>query len=142
MTGTDVAADFTRTVGVEVSPAVLQAAVRTAEGVSGWWFPTSEAGPDLLHVAMGDSGVELRVEPVDEPTTWHVVACPIEPAWVGTDISFAVRPSGRGAQLTFTHHRLGTLACAEVCFAGWSYYLPSLVSYAETGAGRPGPRPH
>ena len=135
-------ADFRRYLGVRAAPDAVRAAVSTAEGVSGWWFPTTTVGDGRLSVAMGASGVELEVYSEDDDVVWDVLDCPVEPAWVGTRIRFAADPDGRGGTaLTFTHHGLAMLPCLEVCTAGWSWYLPSLAAHAETGAGTPGPPP-
>ena len=132
--------DFRRTFAVRSAPETLERAVSTADGVSGWWWPTQPIGHEQLHVAMGDSGVDVEVRRDGAETVWHVVACPIEPDWVGPDIAFNVKPAPDGASLTFIPPGLAALPCADVCFAGWSYYLPSLVAYAETGVGTPGPK--
>ena len=142
MTTTTTEADFRHAVHVGATPAAVRAAVTTAEGVSGWWFPTTTAGDGRLRVAMGDSGVELRVRTEGDDVVWDVLDCPVEPDWVGTRVRFATDPDGQGGTaLTFTHHGLAALPCLDVCTAGWSWYLPSLAAYAETGTGAPGPRP-
>lgn len=148
MTATTTDADFRRALRVRATPTVVRAAVSTAEGVSGWWFPTTAAGDGRLRVAMGDSGVELRVRAEGDDVVWDVVDCPVEPDWVGTRMRFTADADGDsdgegegGTVLAFTHHGLAALPCLDVCTAGWSWYLPSLASYAETGTGAPGPRP-
>ncbi len=134
-------ADFTRTLTIKATPAALRAAITTAEGVSGWWSPTVSPGPELLSVSFGDVGVDLRVAATTELVVWDVVGCSAEPDWVGTTIEFASGADVAGTiELVFTHCGLGGLPCAENCFAGWTHYLPSLVSYVESGVGRPGPR--
>jgi len=142
MTTTTTAADFRHALRVRATSAAVREAVTTEQGVSGWWFPTTAVGADRLHVRMGDSGLELRVRAEGDDVVWDVLDCPVEPDWVGTRVRFAARPDGEGGTaLAFTHHGLAALPCLEVCTAGWSWYLPSLASYAETGAGAPGPRP-
>jgi hypothetical protein len=130
--------DFSRTLKINATVAALRTAITTDEGVSGWWAPTVQPGPELLSVSFGDIGVDMRVVATPDLVIWHVVSCSAEPDWVGTTIEFAVAPDGAGTiELLFTHRGLGTLPCAENCFAGWTYYLPSLVSYLESGAGHP-----
>jgi uncharacterized protein YndB with AHSA1/START domain len=131
-------ADFIRTLTIKATPAALRAAVTTDEGVNGWWAPTVSPGPEMLTVSFGDSGVDVHVVATPELVVWDVVSCSAEPDWVGTTIEFASAPDAAGpVELVFTHRGLGALPCAEDCFAGWTHYLPSLVSYVESGVGNP-----
>lgn len=132
-------ADFTRNLAIAASPAALRAAIATDEGVSGWWVPTVSPGPELLTMSFGDSGVDVRVVATPELVIWEVVSCSAEPDWVGTTIEFATAADAADGtiKLAFRHRGLGGLPCAENCFAGWTHYLPSLVSYVESGVGSP-----
>jgi hypothetical protein len=131
-------ADFIRTVTVNATPEALRAAITTEEGVSGWWAPTVSPGPELLSMSFGDRGADVRVVAAPELVVWEVVSCSAEPDWVGTTIEFASAADAAGTiELVFTHRGLGSLPCAENCFAGWTHYLPSLVSYVESGVGHP-----
>src|SRR3954470_4692037 len=131
-------ADFTRTHTIAASPETLRAAVTTADGVSAWWVPTVSPGPELLTMSFGDTEAQMRVVATPDLVVWHVLACSAEPDWVGTTIEFASAPNADGSiELVFTHRGLGALPCAETCFAGWSRYVPSLVSYLEGGVGNP-----
>ena len=130
--------DFTRSLTINGSPAALRAAIITEEGVSGWWAPTVSSGPELLTISFGDVGAEVRVVATPELVVWEVVACSAEPDWVGTTIEFAAAVVASGSiELTFSHRGLGGLPCAEQCFAGWTHFLPSLVSFVESGIGNP-----
>jgi hypothetical protein len=131
-------ADFIRTLTINAKPATLEAAITTDEGVSGWWAPTVSPGPELLSVSFGDRGVEVGVVTTPALVVWDVVSCSAEPDWVGTTIEFAFAADAVGAiELAFAHRGLGTLPCAENCFAGWTHYLASLVAYVECGIGHP-----
>jgi len=134
-------ADFTQTLTINATPVALRAAIATDEGVSGWWAPTVSVDPELLSVSFGESGVDLRVVATPELVVWDVVSCSAEPDWVGTTIEFASAANASGAiELVFTHRGLAVLPCAETCFAGWMFYLPSLVAYVESGVGTPASR--
>ncbi len=131
-------ADLTRTLAIDASPTALRAAITTADGVSGWWAPTVSPAPDVLRVSFGDVGVDLRVVATPELVVWDVVDCSAEPDWVGTTIEFASAVGATGTiDLVFTHRGLGGLPCAEMCVSGWTHYLPCLVSYVQTGVGKP-----
>ena len=63
---------------------------------------------------------------------------PLTPDWDGTTIYFDVAEAGDGAMLYFRHEGLTPeLECFDMCHEGWTHYLASLVSYAETGQGQP-----
>lgn len=134
----DYDADFTRSLTIKAAPASLRAAVTTEEGVSGWWAPTVSPGPELLSISFGDVGAEVHVVATPELVVWEVVGCSAEPDWVGTTIEFASKTDASGSiELDFIHRGLGGLPCAETCFAGWTHFLPSLVSFVESGVGNP-----
>jgi len=130
--------DFTRTFTINGTPTALRAAIITEEGVSGWWAPTVSSGPELLSISFGDVGAEVRVVATPELVVWEVVNCSAEPDWVGTTIEFAsaVVPSG-SIEVDFAHRGLVVLPCADQCVAGWTHFLPSLVSFVESGVGNP-----
>ena len=131
-------ADFTKTLTIHANPAALLAAITTAEGVSGWWAPTASPRSALLSVSFGDSGVVVGTVTTPGLVVWEVESCSAEPDWVGTSIEFASTSDAAGTiELAFTHRGLGGLPCAESCFAGWTHFLPSLVSYVESGFGSP-----
>lgn len=133
--------DFSRTLTISATPAALESAVTTAAGVSGWWMPTVRPEPDVLRVSFGTKGLDVRVSVLPGRVVWDVLSCSAEPDWVGTTIEFAYDADASGTLgLDFTHRGLGALPCAETCFAGWTHFLPSLVSFVERGAGNPGPR--
>jgi hypothetical protein len=58
---------------------------------------------------------------------------------VGTTIIFEVTPAeSGGTRIDFRHHGLTSqLECFDTCRQGWEQNLPSLVSYVDTGKGRP-----
>ena len=63
---------------------------------------------------------------------------PHTPEWIGTTIVFDVTPAGDGTELRFRHHGLTPqLECFDMCDAGWTHYLTSLVDYVDRGAGHP-----
>jgi len=79
---------------------------------------------------------------------WRCLECQHDPKtnfrdlhdWVGTRISFRLKPAGRGqTQLLFTHHKLGTLECHGACASIWAFFLgQSLRQMLRTGRGMPG----
>ena len=89
---------------------------------------------------MGDSEVVMFVEEAERPSRvrWSVLVCEPASDWVGTSITFDIQPVDTGSELHFRHHGLNpSLECFEMCNAGWTHYLPSLVDYVDLGAGSP-----
>jgi hypothetical protein len=91
---------------------------------------------------MGVQEVEMRVEEADRPSRvrWSVLVCEAAPDWVGTSISFDLEPAGTGTTLRFRHDGLNPgLECFDLCQAGWTRHLASLVEFVDRGAGTPNP---
>jgi hypothetical protein len=87
----------------------------------------------------GRQRIRMHVEPTSEHrVVWSVEAAPLTPDWVGTTIIFELEESGDGATIHFRHQGLTPgLECFDMCHAGWTHYVGSLVAYVETGRGRP-----
>lgn len=140
--------DFTAVLNLPTTPAAVSALFTSAEGVSRWWGPTEGDGAvgGTLVTGFGDNGVNaVRVleagphrviwEPVaveGTTPTWHTQE------WLGTRVEFDIAPADGGTELRFRHAGLTPrLACWDDCFAGWSYFMASIKTYAETGTGTP-----
>ena len=114
-----------------------------ARGVTDWWGPATGSadlgGTFEVSFENRKQVIVLHVEPGQEGrVVWSVVATPLTPEWVGTRIVFDVAASGDGTVLHFRHHGLTPeLQCFDMCHAGSTHYLGSLVSYVDTGEGRP-----
>jgi uncharacterized protein YndB with AHSA1/START domain len=134
---------FQSTKPVAASPAAVLAGLRATEGVSAWWGPATgsaeEGGTLEVWFLGGRQRIRMHVEPTSEGrVVWSVEETPLTPEWVGTTIIFDVEESPRGATLQFRHQGLTPgLGCYDMCQEGWTHYLGSLVSYAETGEGQP-----
>ncbi len=134
---------FQATKSISASPEAVLAALRSPEAITSWWTPTTGSGDagGTLEVSFfgGEERVVMHVEPAFEGRViWSVHAAPLTPDWVGTTIYFDVAEAGDGAVLYFRHQGLTPeLECFDMCHQGWTHYLGSLVSYLETGQGRP-----
>jgi uncharacterized protein YndB with AHSA1/START domain len=135
--------DFESTKSFSAQPEEVLAALRTTEDVTGWWGPAagSAAVGGTFEVSFPEHGqvIVLRVETARVGrVVWTVEETPLTPEWVGTRIVFDVASSGDGATLHFRHHGLTPeLECFDMCHAGWTHYLGSLVSYVDAGDGQP-----
>jgi uncharacterized protein YndB with AHSA1/START domain len=119
-------------------------ALTDIEALTGWWTPAGGGalGGETLRFLMGDQEVVMRVEQADRPSRvrWSVLICEAAPDWVGTSITFDLEPGGAGTSLRFHHHGLNPgLECYEICQAGWTRHLASLVDYVDRGVGSPNP---
>jgi uncharacterized protein YndB with AHSA1/START domain len=135
--------DFTSVKTIAAGPEQVLAALTTPEGVAGWWGTTSgSAGAvgDVLEVGFGTSRlITLGVASLEPGRIeWFVERAPFTPEWDGTSIVFELAPAGDGTELRFRHVGLTPqFECYEMCQAGWTHYLASLVAYAERGVGDP-----
>jgi uncharacterized protein YndB with AHSA1/START domain len=140
---TETSEDFESTKTLSAPPEMVLAALRTPKAVTDWWGPASGSadvgGTFEVSFESHKQVIVLHVEPGQEgQVVWSVEATPLTPEWVGTRIVFDVAASGDGSVLHFRHHGLTPqLECFDMCHAGWTHYLGSLVSYVDTGVGQP-----
>jgi uncharacterized protein YndB with AHSA1/START domain len=137
-------ADFRSTKTFATAPDAVFSALTDIDALTGWWTPTGGGAGDgeTLRFLMGVQEVVMRVEEADRPSRvrWSVLVCEAAPDWVGTSITFDLEPAGAGTELRFHHHGLNPgLECFEMCQAGWTRHLASLVDYVDRGAGSPNP---
>lgn len=124
-------------------PDVVFDALTRLTDLAGWWSPVTGSGAAGGELRFTHSHVDplvISVDTADRPRTvaWTVLAYSL-PEWVGTHITFMLRPNqSGGTTLEFRHHGLTPqLECYDHCSRGWDYFLPSLRDYVETGTGRP-----
>ena len=136
--------DFRSTKIFAAAPDAVFSALTDVEALTGWWTPAAggaNAG-ETLRFLMGDTEAVMRVDEADRPSRvcWSVLVCEVAPDWVGTSITFDLEQVGAGTELRFQHHGLNpSLECFELCNAGWTRHLASLVDYVDHGAGSPNP---
>jgi uncharacterized protein YndB with AHSA1/START domain len=134
---------FHSTMHIDAPPEAVLAALSDTEAVTSWWGPatgSARVGGTLVVSFMGGrQRIVMDVEPAFENrVVWAVKECPLTPDWIGTTIFFDVAEAGDGAMLSFRHQGLTPeLECFDMCHEGWTHFLASLVSYAETGVGAP-----
>jgi uncharacterized protein YndB with AHSA1/START domain len=134
---------FRSTQTVAATPETVLAALRSTDGVSGWWGSATGSADmgGTLEVSFlgGRQRIRLHVDPTSEHrVVWAVEAAPLTPEWVGTTVIFEVEQAGDGTTIHFRHQGLTPgLECFDMCHQGWTHYVASLVSYVETGQGQP-----
>ncbi len=135
--------DFEFVEELAASPDTVHAALTNAASVSGWWGPTTGSAEegDTLVVSFegGTQQIVIHVASAERGrVVWQVVSAPLTPEWAGTTIVFELAPSGESTTMHFRHIGLTPqLECFDMCHAGWTYYLASLVEYVERGEGHP-----
>jgi uncharacterized protein YndB with AHSA1/START domain len=134
--------DFRSTKNFAAAPDDVFSALTDIDALTNWWAPAAggaKAG-DTLRFLMGDAEVVMQVVQAERPShvRWNVLVCEPAADWVGTSITFDIEAVDTGSQLHFQHHGLTpSLECFEMCHAGWTKYLASLVQYVDSGTGYP-----
>jgi uncharacterized protein YndB with AHSA1/START domain len=140
--------DFTAVLKLPASPDTVSALFTSAVGVSRWWGPTEgdAAVGGTLVTSFGAYGANaMRVlEAGPTRVVWESVA-PDGSAptghtreWLGTTMQFDIVPAGTGTRLEFRHAGLTPqLDCWDASVAGWTQFMASIQTFAETGTGAP-----
>ena len=126
-------------------PAVYQA-VATPEGISQWWTRDGVKGTSnegsRLQISFGHpepaAVMEITQLTPDQQVSWKCVEGPAE--WVGTTITFGLTQSDNETVVMFSHDGWREpVDFMAHCSARWAYFLFSLKSLTENGAGTPFP---
>ena len=121
----------------------MLAALRTTEGVSGWWGPATGSadtgGTFAVSFLGGRQVIRMHVEPSSERrVVWSVEGAGADAGLGGHD--HRVRRGGdrRRVHDSFSATRASRRRSVfDMCHEGWTHYIKSLVSYVETGQGQP-----
>ncbi len=123
-------------------------ALTTSDGIRQWWTRDADledrvggngefrfsypGGKYVTKVKVAELAPSVRV-------CWQTTSS-FRPAWLGTTVTFTLRPDSNGTALLFSHSGW-THADDEyaLCTTGWGYYLVSLQQYLQTGKGAPSP---
>ena len=126
---------------VDASPERVLEAVKTSDGIKGFWtsraeVPSGVGGTLKLEFPVAPMPFDLRLEQSDERTVvWRTESFP--PHWVGTTVRWDVEPRDGGATVTFHHDgfpdddEVGRVAYT------WGQIMVQLKQYAETGRPEP-----
>jgi uncharacterized protein YndB with AHSA1/START domain len=135
--------DFESAMELAASLEAVHAALTNAASVARWWGPTTGSAEEGATLVVSFEGgthpIVIRVESAEKGrVVWQVKSAPLTPEWAGTTIVFELEPHGEGTTVHFRHDGLTPqLECFDMCHAGWTYYLASLVDYVERGEGQP-----
>ena len=130
--------DIIHTVEVAASPAAVDRAITTQDGLAAWWTKKVRKEGDRIHFTFerGFNPV-MRVEQ-HEPGKLVAWSTESEP-WTGSTIRFELAERDGKTGLLF-HHRYAQELPDEmfgVFNFNWAYYLESLRLFCETGTGKP-----
>lgn len=132
-------------VGTSAPQARVYEALTTREGLSGWWTRKVEGDPNLggtLRFFFGSPEPGAVMEVVNLAPTHHVewrcVQGPEE--WVGTHLTFDLKPSDGETVLLFTHADWREpVEFMYHCSTKWGYFLLGLKAWLDGGEATPYP---
>ena len=126
---------------VDASPQTVLDAVKTTEGIRGFWTARAEVPADVgetlkLEFAQAPVPFDLRLEQSDERTVaWRTETFP--PHWVGTTVRWNVEPRDDGSTVQFRHAGFDDEDEAGRVGYTWGQIMVALKRYAETGRRDP-----
>jgi uncharacterized protein YndB with AHSA1/START domain len=136
--------DIVRVLTIDALPEQVFHAIVEPDEITHWWGSGAtverEAG-SLLHIGFANGEVmTMEVTALDAGmlVQWRVRRAPHD--WAGSTITWLLTPAASGTTLLFGHHELiegPSGYSVEQTRADWIYFLRSLKSYLETGAGTP-----
>jgi uncharacterized protein YndB with AHSA1/START domain len=126
---------------VDAPPAKVLEAVKTTEGIQGFWTTNAdvpEAVGEVVTVgfAIAPMPFDLRLEQSDESTVvWRTKSFP--PHWVGTTIRWEVDERDGGSTVRFRHGSFGDDWETGAVAYTWGQIMIKLKQYVETGKPDP-----
>jgi uncharacterized protein YndB with AHSA1/START domain len=140
-------ADILHMVNIKARPDIVFAALSEKSGLAGWWTESVQAEPRVGTVAKfrfgeaGGSDMKILALEKDRLVRWRCVAHLSADEWVGTELTFELRPERDGTAVRFSHRRWSEATdFLRYCSLRWALYLISLKAFVETGMGNPWPR--
>ena len=133
--------DILHRVSIDTPTERVRELIATTDGIARWWTgrpldgSTETGGHFGVYFADADKPAAVMQVVADTPSqiTWLVEEGP--DSWIGTLITFTLRPHGDdGTTLLFTH--AGWREASEFmsgCSTNWGAYLTSLKTGAESG---------
>jgi hypothetical protein len=136
-----VVADILFKFDVDASRAAVLEAVKTADGIRGFWttraeVPSEVGGTLKLGFAIAPAPFDLLLEQSDPGTVmWRPQTFP--PHWVGTTIRWDVESRGEGATVGFRHAGFAADDDAAHAAYTWGQIMVRLKEYVETDTRNP-----
>lgn len=135
-------ADIKHLVVIEAPVRTVYRALTAQSGLAAWWTTQTVATPQVGSIAEFTFGDryhnEMRIVKLEEDRKVEWKCIEGDEEWVGTTLVFSLEPDDGRTILRFSH---GEWRAATDFFAScnyhWGFYMRSLKSYCETGAGEP-----
>lgn len=143
--------EIRQTLSLNASAEKIYKAISTGEGIKGWWCRTSLVGEKegeqtLLKFDKNNDGnvtdMAFRTETLDpnKKVVWECIGNK-NAAWIGTKIVTEITGNGNTSKVVFSHtgfdEKWNGQEPFEMTKQGWlGHFIPSLVSYCETGKGQ------
>jgi uncharacterized protein YndB with AHSA1/START domain len=134
--------DILHRISIDAQPGRVHDLIASTDGIALWWTGQPVTGEHAIGSSFGvhfrdperpAAVMEVKTDTPDE-VMWRVTDGP--DSWIGTEVTFALRPGGSGGTtLLFSHS--GWQQASEFmsgCSTNWGAYLTSLKTGAETGA--------
>ena len=134
--------DILHRITIDASPHRVHELVADTDGIARWWSGRPLTGEHSIGSSFGVHFADTQrpaatmqvVSDAPDQVVWRVTDGP--DSWIGTRITFDIRPSGAsGTTLLFTH--AGWQQASEFmsgCSTNWGAYLTSLKTGAERDA--------
>jgi uncharacterized protein YndB with AHSA1/START domain len=126
---------------VDASPQAVLEAVKTTEGIKGFWTSHAEVPAEVgetlkLEFAQAPLPFDMRLEQSDERTVaWRTETFP--PHWVGTTVRWDVEARDGGSTVQFRHAGFDDEEEAGRVAYTWGQIVVRLKQYAESGRRDP-----
>jgi hypothetical protein len=126
---------------VDAPPGQVLDAVKTTEGIKGFWTSQAEAPREVgeivtVQFAIAPAPFDLRLEQSDDTTVvWRTQTFP--PHWVGTTVHWNVEPREGGSTVSFRHVGFSDEEEAGRVAYTWGQVMVRLKEYAESGRANP-----
>ncbi len=138
-------ADIRHRVGIAAPQAHVYETLTTTTGLSGWWTRDVDGDPSpggTLRFYFGSPEPSIVMEVAELTPAHHVGWRCVQGAgdWVGTNLTFDLRPSGDETVLMFTHADWREpVEFMHHCSTKWAYFLLGLKAGLEDGTATPFP---
>jgi len=126
---------------VDAAPQGVLQALKTTEGIKGFWTSRAEVPPKVgetlkLGFPVAPLPFDLRLEQSDDRTVaWRTESFP--PHWVGTTIRWDVEARDDGSTVNFRHDGFSEEGHAGHAAFTWGQIMVQLKRYAESGSPAP-----
>jgi uncharacterized protein YndB with AHSA1/START domain len=125
---------------IKASPEEVYEKITTSDGVAKWFteasYSTDKETGELKLVLWGETDFIVTEQLPPSRIVWHCTSK--DNPWFGTDITFELRAESDKTIVVFDHAGWpGISDLYRDCAMSWAYFLESLRSLIEDGAGTP-----